>query len=99
MLVIGGEFRVRPGTRDEFLTAVAPLVAATLQEAGCAVYAFTPDPVDPDLIRLYEEWDGPESLDRHFTSEHMAAWRERSAGLDVVSREVRIHEATLIRTL
>ena len=90
---------MRPDTRDQFLEAVAPMVAATLEEHGSAVYAFTPDPSDPDLIRLDEEWDGQASLDAHAASAHTAAWRERSAGRPLVSRDVRLHEATLVRTL
>jgi quinol monooxygenase YgiN len=99
MLIVAGEFVMEPGTRAQFFLAVAPMVAATLDEPGCSVYAFTADPDDDDLIRLYEEWDSQQSLDAHFGSAHMAAWRERSASLPVVSRNVRVHEATVISTI
>lgn len=88
MLIIAGEFRMRPGTRDRFFEAVAPMVEATSTEPGCRAYAFTPDPVDDDLVRLWELWDGEEALAGHMASEHMAAWRERSADLPIVSRVV-----------
>jgi quinol monooxygenase YgiN len=88
MLIIAGEFRMQPGTRDRFFESVAPMVEATLTEPGCRSYAFTPDPNDDDLIRLWELWDDEEALAGHFTSAHMAAWRERAADLPVVSRDV-----------
>jgi quinol monooxygenase YgiN len=88
MLIIAGEFRMRPGTRDLFLDAVAPMVAATLEEPGCRAYAFTPDPGDGDLIRLWELWDDEDALAGHFASAHMADWRARSGDLPITLRMV-----------
>ena len=88
MLIVAGEFRMQPGTRDRFFEAVAPMVEATLTERGCAAYAFTPDPNDDDLVRLWELWDDEDALAGHFASAHMAAWRERAAALPIVSRVV-----------
>ncbi|MEO6652902.1 MAG: putative quinol monooxygenase [Ilumatobacteraceae bacterium] len=97
MLIIAGEIRMEPGTRAQFFEAVAPMVTATLQESGCQTYAFTPDPDDADLVRLYELWDDDESLQGHFDSAHMAEWRARSADLPVTGRNLHrytISEAT-----
>ena len=88
MLIVAGEFRMQPGTRDRFFEAVAPMVEATLTEPGCLSYAFTPDPNDDDVVRLWELWDDEEALAGHFASEHMAAWRQRAADLPVVGRDV-----------
>jgi quinol monooxygenase YgiN len=88
MLIIAGEFRMQPGSRDLFFEAVAPMVAATLEEPGCRAYAFTPDPTDGDLIRLWELWDDEDALADHFASTHMAGWRARSADLPITSRVV-----------
>jgi quinol monooxygenase YgiN len=88
MLIIAGEFRMEPGTRDLFFEAVAPMVAATLEEPGCRAYAFTPDLDDGDLIRLWELWDDEDALAGHFASTHMAEWRARSDDLPVTSREI-----------
>ena len=88
MVIVAGTFRVEPGSRSRFFEEVAPVVAATLEEPGCRVYAFTPDPDDADLIRLYELWDHQEALNQHFASEHMAAWKERAASLPIMSRDI-----------
>jgi quinol monooxygenase YgiN len=90
MLIVAGEIRMRPGTRHQFLTAVAPMVAASVVEPGCRAYAFTPDPDDDDLLRLYELWDDEAALAGHARSEHMAAWRERGRDLPVVSRDLQV---------
>jgi quinol monooxygenase YgiN len=88
MLIVAGEIRMQPGTRDQFLEAVRPVVAATLLEEGCRVYAFTPDPDDADLVRLYELWDDEAAIAAHLASEHLAAWRTTSASLPIRSRDI-----------
>lgn len=88
MLIVAGEIRMQPGTRDQFLAAVRPVVAATLLEEGCRVYAFTPDPDDADLVRLYELWDDEAAIAAHLASEHLRAWRETSASLPIISRNI-----------
>lgn len=99
MIIVAGTFRMQPGSRSRFFEEVAPMVAASLEEPGCRVYAFTPDPVDADLIRLYELWDHQEALNQHFASDHMAAWKERAASLPIVSREIMCYTVTDARPL
>jgi quinol monooxygenase YgiN len=88
MLIIAGEIRMEPGTREQFFEAVAPMVEATLLEPGCRAYAFTPDPNDDTLIRLWELWDDEDALAGHFASAHMAEWRVRGRDLPVTGRDL-----------
>lgn len=94
MIIVAGEIRMQPGTRDRFFDAVAPMVAATRRESGCRTYAFTPDPDDADLIRLFELWDDAATLDDHFASAHMAEWRERGRDLPVLERTITKYSIT-----
>jgi len=88
MLIVAGEIRMQSGTRDTFFESVAPMVEATLLEPGCRAYAFTPDPVDDTLIRLWELWDDEEALASHFDSAHMAEWQARARELAVTDRDI-----------
>lgn len=88
MLIVAGTIEVDPEHRQAMLEAVAPMVAATLTEEGCQAYAFSPDPDDPALVRLFELWDDQASLDAHFASEHMAAWQARAADLPIRGRDI-----------
>ena len=99
MLIVAGEIRMQPGTRDQFFEAVAPMVAATLLEPGCRTYAFTPDPDDDDLIRLFELWDDDAALAEHMASAHMAEWRERGASLPTESRDLHVYTIAETRRL
>lgn len=96
---MAGEIRIQPGSRDEFFEAVAPMVTATLQEEGCRAYAFTPDPNDERLIRLYELWDDEPALAAHRTSSHMAEWRRRSAELPITGRDLHLFTIADVRPL
>ena len=47
MLIVAGTFTIEADHRTEMLTAVRPMVAATLEEPGCQAYVFSPDVDDP----------------------------------------------------
>lgn len=83
-----------PSRRDEVVAASAPVQAATRRdEPGCLVYCFAADPVQPDLIQVYELWADEASLEAHFLHPNYLAMREmlNSAGLvSAVSRKLRI---------
>ncbi len=99
MLIVAGTFTVDAAHRDEMLTAVRPMVEATRAEAGCQAYVFSPDIDDPELVHLYELWDDQAALDAHFASDHMAAWREVSAGLPITGRDVAKYIISEVGTL
>ncbi len=89
MLIVAGEITTASEDgRALFLAAVQPLVEATLQEPGCQTYAFSPDPNDACLIRLYELWDNEESLAGHLGSAHIATWRTVQATLPIADASI-----------
>ena len=51
------------------------MAVETRKEAGCVSYAFYTDVEDPGRIRVFEEWESGEALDRHFATPHMAEFR------------------------
>ncbi len=88
MLIIAGTISIDPNRRAELLDAVQWMVDASRAEAGCREYVFTADPADPSIVRLFELWDSEEALAEHFASDHMATWREQSAGLGITGRDL-----------
>jgi quinol monooxygenase YgiN len=88
MLIVAGTLTVDADHRDAMLEAVAPMVAATRAEPGCREYAFTPDPGNPTLVRLFELWDDQAALEAHFASAHMAEWQARAASLPITGRDI-----------
>ena len=46
-------------------------MAETHKEAGCHAYCFTPDILDPGVVRLFEKWESEENLKPHMKSDHI----------------------------
>ena len=76
MIVVEAAIRLEdPAGRDALVAASAPIQQATRDdEDGCLVYCFAADPVEADLIQVYELWDArgrtarplrPPELPRH----------------------------------
>ena len=99
MLIVAGSFIAEPGGREPFLTAVQPMVSATLDEAGCHEYAFTPDPNDDNRILLYELWEDQAALDAHFESAHMATWQDSPARRGIASASVKRYIISSVESL
>jgi quinol monooxygenase YgiN len=72
MLVIAGQIRIKPERRDDAVRLALDVARETVKEQGCRSYRFYADLEDPGLFFIFEEWDGPEALERHFTTPHMA---------------------------
>ena len=99
MLIVAGTIHTEQGGREPFLSAVQAMVSATLDEAGCQEYAFTPDPNDDNRVMLYELWDDQAALDAHFASEHMAAWQETRKGLALTGASIKKYLISSVENL
>ena len=55
-------------------------------EAGCITYAFSPDPLDPSRVLLFERWESKAAL-----ADHLAAQRQGPRPLD----SIEVQEAEL----
>ena len=92
MIIISGTVAVKPERRAEAQRAALDMIAATLREPGCITYRFSADLADPNRIYIYEEWESPEALARHFESEHMRIFQQRLpdvlAGAPTIQRYV-----------
>lgn len=64
------------------------MVTATRREARCIAYMYGEDVIEPGLIHVMEQWLDQESLDRHFASEHLAAWRRHWPELGITNRDL-----------
>ena len=78
--------------RDALVAASAPIQAATRNdEPGCLVYSFCADPVQADLIQVYELWADEASLAAHFDHPNYEAMRTMLNGAGLASAVSRKH--------
>jgi quinol monooxygenase YgiN len=62
MIIVSGRIYVRPGARQGFLTSSAEAVAQARRAPGCRDFVVAADPIEPDRVNVYEEWESEEAL-------------------------------------
>lgn len=62
MIIVSGTLRLRPDTRDNFLEASLDAIKAARIAAGCRAFVVSADPIEIDIVNVYEEWDSEEAL-------------------------------------
>lgn len=63
--------RVKPGSADQFLSAIkVNATASVANESGCLVFDVSQDRVDPDVIYLYEIYRDDAAYDAHTQTAH-----------------------------
>jgi quinol monooxygenase YgiN len=62
MIIVSGRIYVRPGARQTFLTASLEAVAQARGARGCRDFVVAADPIEPDRVNVYEEWESEEAL-------------------------------------
>lgn len=99
MLVISGEIRVAPESRAIAVAAAIKVAQATRKEAGCLSYSFYSNLEDPNVFRIFEEWETEAALGAHFKTPHIAQFRTDMAQVKVLSRQIRRYEVTSVAAL
>lgn len=78
--------------RDAAVTASIPFQKATRDdEPGCIAYCFAADPIEPDLIQVYELWADSPSLAAHFEHPNYFAMRDTLGKYGLTSAVSRKH--------
>jgi quinol monooxygenase YgiN len=94
MIIVAGYFVVDPQQRAEFLSSRTDMMRVSRAEPGCITYVFSPDPLDPGRVLLFERWESKVALARH-----LAASRERPRpqdGVEVRESEVQQYEISAV---
>ena len=82
--------------RDALVSSSAAIQKATRDdEPGCLVYSFAADPVQDDLIQVYELWESEESLDVHLRHPNYLAMREALGAGGITGAVSRKHRVEL----
>lgn len=62
MLIVSGRIYLRPGAREKFVAASAEAVTQARVFPGCRDFVVAADPIEPDRVNVYEEWETEEAL-------------------------------------
>jgi quinol monooxygenase YgiN len=87
MIIVSGRIHVRRGRKDAFLAASMEAVMAARRSSGCLDFVVAADPIEPDRVNVYEQWESEAQLE---------AFRGEGPGpdlmSDIVSADVSRHQ-------
>ena len=86
MIIVHGTFPVKPELRDDALSMMRAMAAASKAEFGCITYEFYIGLSDPHTLLLFQEWETVEALQGHFETNHMEEFLKKLP--DVLNGEV-----------
>lgn len=62
MLIVSGWLRIARGRRDHFLAVSRDAMVAARTAPGCLGFVVAADPLESDLVNVYERWDSETEL-------------------------------------
>ena len=63
MLIVSGWLRIRPGQRDTYLASCVEVSRAARALRGCIDFHMAADPLEPDRINVFEQWDSSATVE------------------------------------
>lgn len=92
-IVVEAKVRLDPARRSEALASAKPWIEGALGQDGCLGYAWTADPHEPNLVRVFEEWSGAEALAAHLAGPQYSGMLAHVSGYEIteaVSRKFEV---------
>ena len=62
MLIVSGKIYVKPAEREKFLSSSLEAIEKARLWPGCTDFIVAADPVEPNRVNVYEEWDSEAQL-------------------------------------
>lgn len=92
MIIVAGTVRIDPGKREAAKDVMREVITKSQAEEGCIEYSYSVDVLVPSLIHVFEIWQDKESLDAHFKTPHLKAWRESWSSFGISDRKLSLVE-------
>lgn len=62
MIIVSGRIALKSGSRDEFLEKSRDAMVQARGTTGCRDFVVAADPLDPNRVNVYEEWESEQAL-------------------------------------
>lgn len=72
---------IDPQREQEFLSLALENAAASREEPGCLRFEVSRDATQANLFALSESYRDQAAMEAHYTTPHVAKWREKSPGI------------------
>ena len=63
MIIVSGSLKVDVAERDDYLAGCREVITAARAADGCLDFHISADPIEPDRINVYEQWETVEAVE------------------------------------
>lgn len=63
MIIVSGQLHVDEADRATYLLGCREVIVAARRAAGCVDFHLSADPIEPDRINIYEQWESVEAVE------------------------------------
>jgi quinol monooxygenase YgiN len=63
MIIVAGHLKVEPAERADYLAGCVDVARAARATDGCVDFHLSADPIEPDRINIYEQWESVEAVE------------------------------------
>jgi quinol monooxygenase YgiN len=63
MIIVSGALYVDEADRDSYLESCRDVIVAARKSDGCTDFHLAADPIEPDRINVYEQWESVEAVE------------------------------------
>lgn len=88
MIIVSGWIRVRPDQRERMLAESAQAMRLARRSEGCLAFVVAADPLEEDLVNVYERWDNEAALQAFRGAGPDADLRDMIVGAEVQRYEI-----------
>ncbi|MEV1289499.1 antibiotic biosynthesis monooxygenase family protein [Micromonospora sp. NPDC049679] len=64
MIIVSGRLYVSSDTRDKYLAGCRTVIEQARAAPGCLDFVLSADPIEPDRINAYEQWESDAHLEQ-----------------------------------
>jgi len=87
-IIVSGRIYLTPGTRAQFLEDSGMAMQTARLASGCRDFVVAADPLEPDRVNVYEDWDSSADLDRFRGGGPSETLTAHIVGMDVTRHQV-----------
>ncbi|WNY26794.1 putative quinol monooxygenase [Methanolapillus ohkumae] len=93
MFIVLAQFKIKPGTKDEFIRLAGPLVMGSRAEVGCLSYELFESTERENVLIIVEKWIDRAVFENHVATAHFEIFGKTAGPLLIEERDVRMYPA------
>src|ERR1700677_185070 len=95
-VVVAGYIKVAPKDREAFVKVLQAHVPRVRKKDGCIAYTFAVDVVEPNVVRMSEDWRDQQSLETHLADDEFQGVQKELAHVKFIERSVQRYDVSSV---